>query len=84
MRCNQQIGIDAYQRIVKCRGFQPPWYKVAIYYCPACGGEHRARVNWTGGCPRGAFICGLPLSSTVDEVNARRAGGGPATVEGEA
>jgi hypothetical protein len=52
-------------RIEKRRGFQPPWYTVAVYSCP-CGATRTVRRSWKGGAPPGAIKCDcgalLPLA----------------------
>jgi len=50
-----QINLQSYKRIIKERGFQPPWYKVAIYEC-AQGHEVRIRMHGNG-MPPGAIYC---------------------------
>jgi hypothetical protein len=43
-------------RIEKRRGFQPPWYTVAIYSC-SCGNVTTLRRSWKGSTPPGAVAC---------------------------
>lgn len=44
-------------KIEKRRGFQPPWYTVAVYRCE-CGRTTTIRRSWRGPTPRGATLCG--------------------------
>ena len=48
------------RRIERRRGFQPPWYLVAITVCPTCEHETRVRLAGTYQCPQfppGAIVC---------------------------
>lgn len=51
------INFNSYIGSERRRGFQPPWYTVLIYRCPACGQKHYLKVP-RGGMPPGAFGCG--------------------------
>lgn len=46
-----------YLRTEKRRSFQPPWYRVAIYQCPACKREYACRISTHGPHPAGAVGC---------------------------
>jgi len=45
----------------KRRGFQPPWYYVWVYKCPACGAKHYLSAR--GSLAPGGFYCGAPLTT---------------------
>jgi hypothetical protein len=60
--CTQVIDMQAVKRSERRRGFQPPYYTVWVYQCPACGKETYVRANsFLGKRPvpsRGGFVCG--------------------------
>jgi hypothetical protein len=43
-------------QIERRRGFQPPWYRVAIYTCDA-GHVTALRISWSGPTPPGGVRC---------------------------
>jgi hypothetical protein len=63
--CSGRINLQTPIRSERRRGFQPPYYTVYVYRCPACQREIIVRAgSFRGRTPVpsiGAVICGGPI-----------------------
>lgn len=86
--CDATISLETPAGSERVRGFQPPWYTVFLYTCPACGARHRVRANTFIGIRRtpsgarvpiravpgtGGIRCGRPIAAPPFPVSEFRA-----------